>query len=100
MLESLFNQVAGLKGFIKKRLQNKCFPVNIAKFLRTTILKNICEWWLLDKTVLKNFAKFHSKTSAIESFLSDAKRPRPTTLLLLLSTLFTIGIDIIKQTNK
>ena len=27
---------------IKKRLQHKCFPVNIPKFLRTPILKNIC----------------------------------------------------------
>ena len=26
-----------------KRLQHKCFPVNIAKFLRTPILKNICD---------------------------------------------------------
>ena len=34
--------------FIKKRLQHRCFPVNIAKFLRTPILKNICEQLLLD----------------------------------------------------
>ena len=43
MLESLFNRVAGLKAssFIKKRLQHSCFPLNIAKFLRTPTLKNI-----------------------------------------------------------
>ena len=37
MLESLFNEVAGLKtcNFIKKRHQHRSFPVNIAKFLRT-----------------------------------------------------------------
>ena len=37
-LESLLNKVASLKpcNFIKKRLQHRCFPVNIAKFLRTT----------------------------------------------------------------
>ena len=37
MLESLFNRVAALKAcnFIKKRLQHRCFPVNITKFLRT-----------------------------------------------------------------
>ena len=31
-----FNKVTGLKtcNFIKKRLQHRCFPVNIAKFLR------------------------------------------------------------------
>ena len=27
-------------NFIKKRLQHRCFPVNIAKFLRTFILQN------------------------------------------------------------
>ena len=30
--------------FIKERLQHRCFPVNIAKFLRTFFLNNICEW--------------------------------------------------------
>ena len=34
-------------NFIKKRLQHRCFPVNIAKFLRGPILKNICERLLL-----------------------------------------------------
>ena len=39
----------GLKAcdFIKKRLQDRCFPVSIVKFLRTPILKNICEWLFL-----------------------------------------------------
>ena len=37
-----FNDIAGLKAcnFIKKGLQHRCFPVNIAKFLRIPILKN------------------------------------------------------------
>ena len=37
VLESLFNNVAGLQtcNFIKKRLQRRCFSVNIVKFLRT-----------------------------------------------------------------
>ena len=30
-----------------ERLQHGCFPVNFVKFLRTSILKNICEWLLL-----------------------------------------------------
>ena len=44
--ESLFNKVAVLRAcsFIKKSLRHRCFPVKFAKFLRTTILKNI---WLL-----------------------------------------------------
>ena len=35
VLESLFNKVTGPKtcNFIKKRLQHRCFPVNIAKLL-------------------------------------------------------------------
>ena len=32
---------------IKKRFQRRCFPVKFAKFLRTSILKNICEQLLL-----------------------------------------------------
>ena len=43
---SLFlNKNADLQSwnFIKKRLQHRCFPVNIAKSLRTPVLKNICE---------------------------------------------------------
>ena len=46
---SRFNRLAGFKtcNFIKKRLQHWCFPMNIAKFLRTLILKKICEQLLL-----------------------------------------------------
>ena len=45
VLESLFNKAAGLKAcsLIKKRLQHKCFPLKFAKFLKTPILKNICD---------------------------------------------------------
>ena len=35
------------RNFIKKRLQHRFFPVNIVKFLRPPILKNICERLLL-----------------------------------------------------
>ena len=40
MLQSLFNKVAGLKtfNFNQKRGQHRCFPVNIAKFLREAFL--------------------------------------------------------------
>ena len=47
MLESLFNKRLKACNFIKKMLQPKCFAVNIAKFVRTSILKNICERLLL-----------------------------------------------------
>ena len=45
MLESLFKNVADLKAwnFIKKSPQNRCFPVNIAKFLLLLISKIIGE---------------------------------------------------------
>ena len=45
MFDSLFNQVSGLQisNFIKKRFQHKCFSMNITKFLKTLILKKICE---------------------------------------------------------
>ena len=33
---------------LKKTIQHRCFPVNIAKILRESILKNICEQLLLD----------------------------------------------------
>ena len=45
VLESLLKKAADLKVciFIKKRPRHRCFPVNIAKFLRLPILKNISE---------------------------------------------------------
>ena len=46
VLESFFkNENADLQSsnFIKKRLQHRCFSVNIAKFLRALVLKNIRE---------------------------------------------------------
>ena len=51
VLKSLFRKVASLEAykFIKKRLQHRCFPVNIANFLRKFYLKNttggcFCTW--------------------------------------------------------
>ena len=44
------------ENFIKKRLHYRFFSVNIAKFLRTPILKNICELLLL------NIAAFYAFT--------------------------------------
>ena len=50
VLESLFNKVGGLKtwNFIIKRLQRRCFPVNIAKFLRAFFMEHL--QWLLQST--------------------------------------------------
>ena len=54
MLESPFNKLAGFKtcNFLKKRLQHRCYPVNIAKFLSTLILMIICEQLLLQFLLL------------------------------------------------
>ena len=52
MLKSLLGQ--GRKKVIKKRLRHRCFPANIAKFLITTVLKNICVRLLL-KIIKKRF---------------------------------------------
>ena len=44
-------------NYIKKTLLQKCFPVNIAKFLGTHFLKNICER-LLPFFTSKHFLEF------------------------------------------
>ena len=44
--------------FFEKRLQRRCFPVNIAKFLRVPILKNICKWLLLNLVLFLVAAEF------------------------------------------
>ena len=51
-----FYKVAGLKAciFIKKRIQHRCFLVNIAKFLRIPILKKVCKRLLLMIDVSKH----------------------------------------------
>ena len=50
VLESLFNKIPGLQVYkcIRKRLRHRCFHVNISEFLRTPILKDICERLLLN----------------------------------------------------
>ena len=50
---SQYSQENTTCNFIKKRLQYRCFPVNIAKFLWTSILNNICERLLLQVEMSK-----------------------------------------------
>ena len=40
--------------YLIKFFQHRCFPVNVAKFLRTPILKNICERLLLNVVFSSN----------------------------------------------
>ena len=50
---SLFLITLQACNLLKKRLQHRCFLVNIAKFLRTPILKNICKRLLLSHNFFK-----------------------------------------------
>ena len=69
VLESLFNKVAGLQGnYIKKISQHRYFPVNNAKFLRTSILKNICVRLLLV------FCKNRNVTPKFSSYIELEKK--------------------------
>ena len=65
VLESYFNNVAVLKdcNFIKKRTQHRCFPVNIAKFLRTAFFTKHLRQLLLYfcNTTLENIARRNGK---------------------------------------
>ena len=78
VLESLFNKVASLmacneKETIKKRLQHRCFPVNIVKFLRTPILVSILQVMCVRDfrpsiLACKDY-KINTKTSKILAFI-------------------------------
>ena len=75
VLEPLFNKIAGLKtsNFIKKRLQHRWFPVNIVKFLRTPILKNIYDGTASVNSRSAIFQKslvLHFKLNALASRIS------------------------------
>ena len=49
MPDSLFNDVAGLQvcNFIKMSVRGNCFPVSIAKFLRTVFSYKFFSEWLV-----------------------------------------------------
>ena len=55
---SQFSQENNCLGVIEKRLQHRCFLVIFASFLKTVILKNICEQLLLhiiDRGIAENY---------------------------------------------
>ena len=80
MLKSLLgrdlNKVAHHKAcnFIEKRLQHRCFPVNIATFLITPVLKNISVQLLL-KIIKKIF--LGKATSHNDHYIIDMGSQRP-----------------------
>ena len=72
VLETFLNTVAWMKAFnvIKKRLRQRCFPVNIANYLRQlSILKIICEQLLLK--VKLNLFKVCKLSSVWLKFISS-----------------------------
>ena len=81
MLKPLFNKVADVQAYnvVKKRLQNKCFPVNITKSLREPsyfILIIICERLLLPlKVICKDFVDI-SYENASFGILEDSIWPQ------------------------
>ena len=65
-----FNGNAGLQtcNFIKKRLQHRCFLVNIAKFWRTSV--NGCFWEFF---LLCQFERFPTWTNNITSYIGGVE---------------------------
>ena len=61
---------AGLNAYnsFKKRLQYRCVPVKVVKFLRTPTLKNICKRVLLKVDILKTHFKNDPVTASSCSY--------------------------------
>ena len=58
----MFNRITLLKKritLLKRRIWHRCFPVNFAKFLTTSFLKENL-WWLLLKKKFSKLLKFSS----------------------------------------
>ena len=118
MLGSLFSKVADSQpcNFIQKRLQHRCFPVNIAEFLRVAIFIEHL-WWLLECRVItskqvqvasavflrcsfrKIFLNSWSIGSRISIAESDLSRLAPATLLLSLSEMDNF-LEILQDFKK
>ena len=75
MSESIFNKVAGLRPatLSKKRPWHRCFPVNFAKFLRTSFLQNTFGRLLLKKGKTVLFA-LNDSGNRKHSIVSNTRR--------------------------
>ena len=75
-------------NFIKKRLQHTCSPVKFAKFLRTLILKKICEQLLLNIFFQKHNTKVNTSMVTIDlSFINLYNLQKPCLLLIPLTVI-------------
>ena len=73
MLKSLFNKVAGIHAWniTGKRMQHKCFPVNIAKCLRTVFFIEHL-WWLLLDLAISTFNPLMQNTAKWSDTLKES----------------------------
>ena len=69
-LESLFNKVAGLEAcnFIKKRIQQRCFPVKFAKLFKTPFFTEHLQWLLLYKPFIVVLLQAQTKFCSVLYF--------------------------------
>ena len=70
-----FNRLADLWAwkFLKKRLWHRCFPKECAKFLRISILKNICKRLFVKPALSPTLLFLISYTSASNWYLVSQK---------------------------
>ena len=75
-----FNKAAGLRdcNYIKKRLQNRCFPVKIAKFLRRACSQNTavgCFYRCSIKKLFRKVPQTSLECNVIEVLFLSRSRP-------------------------
>ena len=81
-------------NFIKKRFQHRCFPVNIAKFFRAPVLKNV--WERLFRrfpTLIKKYNKQRMKWTFSQKKKKSKTQPDKKTylfMMLLIISFFSI----------
>ena len=87
-LKSLFKKVVGLQEKGQKRLQQRCFSVNIGKFIRTPNLKNVCAWLHLTAVLCTKAAVLESNFNNISKELLCSKLFRRVFIYTYLSECF------------
>ena len=98
MRSQMFSKIGVLKNFAiftrkhlcwKRRLQHRCFSVNIAKFLRTVFFKEHV-WWLLLNTLMEktNVILFDHTNKFINVFLSILQQKNITKGIFLFEIIY------------
>ena len=77
--------------FMKKRHQHRCFPVNIAKFLRTAFLKNTSKTNLYRAKT--NLLITQQPTVIIKTTSTTTVPPIAAPIIIVLSLVF-VGVDV------